>query len=100
MMVGISFRRMVILCVHVAHPISFFVNPADSDKVLIHFQGGGACWDSNTCSVDEPTFLEAVSPLSDDYYPFGIFDREHPANPVADYNMIVVSYCTGDLHTG
>ena len=29
----------------------FFVRPADSDKLLIHFQGGGACWDDLSCSL-------------------------------------------------
>jgi hypothetical protein len=28
----------------------------------------------------------------------GIFDLAHPDNPFAEYSMVFVSYCTGDLH--
>src|SRR5690349_7759662 len=27
----------------------FLVRPGDTDKLLIHFEGGGACWDGATC---------------------------------------------------
>ncbi|MBL1135963.1 MAG: hypothetical protein HND46_11645 [Chloroflexi bacterium] len=32
--------------------------------------------------------------------PGGIFDLENPENPFADYNMVFVPYCTGDVHIG
>lgn len=81
-------------------PYSFFVHPADSDKVLIHFQGGGACWNENNCSIEDATFQDRVSRLEPDANLNGILDTENEQNPVADYNMVIVSYCTGDIHTG
>lgn len=81
-------------------PYSFFVRNTDSDKVLIHFQGGGACWDEETCNPDNSYFTRAVGDLEDGFYTEGIFDFDNPANPVGDYNMVVVSYCTADIHTG
>lgn len=77
-------------------PYEFFVRPADSEKVLIHFQGGGACWDETSCSVAGATFSDSINPPRN----AGIFDADNPDNPVADYNIIQVSYCTGDIHTG
>lgn len=81
-------------------PYSFFVHPAESEKVLIHFQGGGACWNEDTCSEEDGTFQDSVPDLAEGFYEDGIFDLENDENPVADYNMVVVSYCTGDIHSG
>jgi hypothetical protein len=30
----------------------------------------------------------------------GIFALDHPENPLADYDMVVLPYCTGDVHIG
>ena len=30
----------------------------------------------------------------------GIFNLEHPDNPFAAYDMVVIPYCTGDVHLG
>ena len=35
------------MCVY-GTPYSFFARPADPDKVLISFPGGGACWSGHT----------------------------------------------------
>lgn len=80
-------------------PYSFFVRPAESEKVAIYFQGGGACWNGDTCAPVTGTFLDAVNPLEVDGGQ-GIFNFDNPENPLTDYNMVVVSYCTGDVHTG
>lgn len=79
---------------------SFFVRPADGEKLMIYFEGGGACWDENNCSVEGATFTDAVAPLNENSYQTGMFDANNPNNPVADYNVVVVPYCTGDIHTG
>ncbi len=31
-------------------PYSFFVHPGDPAKLVVYFQGGGACWSAGTCS--------------------------------------------------
>lgn len=89
----------------------FFVRPADSDKVMIHFQGGGACWDDASCSIGNANsedggifgttlFKEMVVDDEGIAYTEGIFDSDNASNPVADYNVILVTYCTADIHIG
>jgi len=69
-----------------------------SDKVLVYLQGGGACFNTQTC-------LEQVNPSSireNRRAPgaAGIFDAARSDNPLADYNVVYVPYCTGDFHIG
>lgn len=82
---------------------SFYARPASepTDKLLIHFQGGGACWAGFNCSLTEnPTYDPNVSDSDDPTYGGGIADFANPENPFADYNMILAPYCTGDVHLG
>lgn len=81
-------------------PYAFFVRPAEaSSKLLIYFQGGGACWNAFSCNpASTSVYDSAVS--ADDVYTTGIFDLQNPLNPVADYNMVFIPYCTGDVFTG
>src|SRR5215207_4829777 len=83
----------------------FFVRRAAPDRLVVFFQGGGACTDARTCDPDagptidggpafKPTANVAPPP------PTGIFDLSHPDNPFAGYSMVFVPYCTGDLHLG
>ncbi len=85
-------------------PYSFFARPADepSDELLIHFQGGGACWfgencDLNTFPTYDPFVDESDDPTSQ---AAGIFDFENASNPFQSYNMVMAPYCTGDVHIG
>lgn len=79
---------------------SFFVRPAESEKLLIYFQGGGACWDGKTCAPGG-TAKQAVSSEELDISPgYGMFDFDDPLNPIADFNVVMIPYCTGDLHIG
>jgi hypothetical protein len=73
-----------------------------STKLMIFLEGGGACFNSTTCGenpfhFDQTTFaaqfVAAESKL-------GIFSRTDTSNAVADYNMVYVPYCTGDVHAG
>jgi hypothetical protein len=75
-------------------PLAFQVVPGASDKVLLYFQGGGACWDeastkAGLCTTD-------CSPQK----PVGIFDRTEATNAYKDYTIVHVSYCSGDLFGG
>lgn len=76
----------------------FFVRPAASDRLLVFFSGGGACWTGENCDPDaKPTYQSEVpdAPPSG-----GIFDVHDSADPLAAYSMVFVSYCTGDAHLG
>ena len=79
---------------------SFFVRNANPAKVMFFFQGGGACFDVVTCDPADPQYTTTVhgpGNLSDGQ---GIFDFANPDNPFADYSVVYVPYCTGDLHLG
>jgi Pectinacetylesterase len=68
-----------------------------SDKVMIYLEGGGACFNGPSCFQNPSNFDGndfGNGPGS------GIFDRDNPANPVADWNYVYVPYCTGDVHAG
>jgi cysteine-rich repeat protein len=74
-------------------PAGFAVNHnPDSSNVMIYLEGGGACF-SDVC--DFTAFSIPFLPPSD-----GIFSRVNSANPVRDWTMIYVPYCTGDIHAG
>jgi hypothetical protein len=79
---------------------SFFVREADPAKVMFFFQGGGACFSLETCDPADPAYntsLRAPNDLADGT---GVFDFDNPANPFADYSVVYVPYCTGDVHIG
>ncbi len=79
-------------------PYSFFVHSGSPDKLMVYFEGGGACWSADTCKPGGP-YDSSVQP--DELKPYGgIFDFSDARNSVADYSVVVVAYCTGDVHTG
>ncbi len=79
----------------------------DAKGVMIYLQGGGACYDAQSCAENagapiagenfsEAKFNAWVQQLGDQ----GIFNTTHPSNPVARWNHVYIPYCTGDLHGG
>ena len=82
-------------------PYSFFVRRGNSNKLLMYYQGGGACWDSLTCSDAAGAFDDEVTAADNPgNQGAGFADYDNPNNPFADYNVVFVSYCTGDVHWG
>ncbi len=81
-------------------PYQFAVREGPGEDLMIYFQGGGACWSALTCAPINPTFLPAVVPEYVEQQGDGIFNLEHPDNPFADYDMVVIPYCTGDVFMG
>jgi len=78
------------------------LNPA-SDDVVIYMEGGGACFDLVTCIsvAHSGGFGESdLDAVADRFGDRGIFARDDADNPVADWNMVFVPYCTGDVHAG
>lgn len=84
-------------------PYAFFVRPGTSNKVIVDFIGGGACWDATTCgladAIFEPT-VDSVRAAVEANQPEGFYDHDNPDNPFGDYWHVVVPYCTGDIHWG
>lgn len=81
---------------------AFYVRPADPDKVLLYFQGGGMCWFGEICQPGESATYDPGVTSNDNpaYFPSGIFDLANPANPFGDYTMIYLPACTADAHLG
>ncbi|TDH74168.1 hypothetical protein CCR75_001136 [Bremia lactucae] len=78
----------------------FQVFPASSTtKLMLYFQGGGACVDELTCAFSLQCMFETFSanakPLS-----HGVLNRSNEENSFNDYNIVHLPYCTGDLHIG
>jgi hypothetical protein len=84
----------------------FWVRPGDPKKVAVVFDGGGACWDNLTCSnpfggSGELSFYSPDIPAGTDPSGYGgLLDFANPANPVKDWTVVAIPYCTGDVHLG
>ena len=81
-------------------PYRFYVRRADPSKLVVWFQGGGACWTRGTC---DRTMAPTFAPGLDYREPWrfnGMFDFDNPDNPVRDHTFLVVPYCTADVHLG
>jgi len=64
-----------------------------SKKVAIYLEGGGACFNDASCkllTIDLPSYVLGG----------GIFNFGRADNPIRDWNVFYVPYCTGDVHAG
>jgi len=82
----------------------FTFRRGDPKKLIIHFQGGGACWDALSFNLDLTingsrfqACYHSVEPMD---HTTGIHDRRASDNPWADYSILVINYCSGDMHGG
>ena len=84
-------------------------NPG-ATKLLLFFEGGGACWDEVTCyggDGEDPlaSNIESGYTAADFEEDRGMlfrhaFSRRDENNPMREFNMVYVPYCTGDVHGG
>lgn len=94
----------------------FFMRRTASPNLLFFFEGGGACWDYDTCS-GRAGVLGAANPngITNDYmtqftakYVSPIVNGADPGLPLRsrtdlvtkDWNIVYMPYCTGDVHIG
>jgi hypothetical protein len=87
-----------------------------SNNLLLYFEGGGACWDYDTCSGNAG-ILGAAHPngIPDDYmaefepqYVSPLVNGADPGIPLRPKNdiatkgwdVVYMPYCTGDVHVG
>ncbi|KAE8887451.1 hypothetical protein PF005_g22739 [Phytophthora fragariae] len=78
----------------------FQVFPAQSKKkLMLYFQGGGACIDDLTCAFGLQCMYETFSPNAKPLST-GVLNRFNDENLFNDYNIVHLPYCTGDLHIG
>ncbi len=75
----------------------------NAENVAIYIDGGGACWNAETCS--NPMFVRNLSrPVkmkSDWTNGQGLWNSQDKENPFAEgFHIVSVPYCTGDAHIG
>jgi Pectinacetylesterase len=84
---------------------AFWERRADPTRVVFFLDGGGACYDAETCAFTglgrpgEAAYdwsIYGEDPASED----GIFNFARADNPFLDYSFIYVPACTGDAHLG
>ena len=84
---------------------AFWERRADPTKVVLFLDGGGTCYDAESCAfIGLDTGGEAAydwsiygeDPATED----GIFDFTRTGNPFGDYSFLYVPSCTGDVHLG
>lgn len=83
----------------------YFVRPGATDKVVIEFSGGGACWSDKTCPLAASASIfsatvETPAYVDDESKATGITNHTRDDNPVKDWTHIFIGYCTGDVHAG
>ncbi len=80
-------------------PWHFWYHGGSADKLAVWFEGGGACWNASLCDAKaRPSFqtaLAAQPPVSK-----GVLDQQRKTNPLRDFSVVVLPYCTGDVHIG
>ena len=76
------------------------LNPS-STKVAIYLEGGGACFNTATCAIALASFGKATfDAWAATVGQLGIFDDGAADNPIKDWNVVYVPYCSGDVHAG
>jgi hypothetical protein len=81
----------------------FFVNYSpNSNNLVIMFEGGGACWDYESCAgaARGAVNAEGIEDAHMERTQYMNLLRRTSDNPLSDWNMIFVAYCTGDVHSG
>ncbi len=87
----------------------FYFKKGKTKKLVVYFNGGGACWDDATCvsslalnqipgarSTYNPSIHQDNSPVGAG----GIFDDQNRRNPFKRWSKVYIPYCTGDIHIG
>ncbi len=81
-------------------PWVMFARRGTVNKLLVYYQGGGACWDYLTCEAIK-TFKQTTGAGDNPANAkTGFADIANPENPFRDWNVVFVPYCTGDVHWG
>ncbi len=77
-----------------------FYRKGSVNKLLMYYQGGGACWNRDSCNLAQ--LFKQTAGVGDDPTPgsVGLADWDNPLNPWKDWHIVYVPYCTGDIHVG
>jgi len=71
--------------------------------VFVYIEGGGACWDTATCTANPPVAINldvtyTAQKLAQDVAALTVNRAAGP--PLGTANYVFIPYCTGDLHAG
>jgi hypothetical protein len=97
-----------------------FIRFTDSKRLLIYFEGGGACTTTGFCNFNPQNVNQVLSGTGETVLGSalgaaagrqqpgvyqngevtGIFSADRAENPFRDWNMVYIPYCTGDVHFG
>ncbi|MDZ4765396.1 MAG: pectin acetylesterase-family hydrolase [Chloroflexota bacterium] len=81
-------------------PYRFFARTdVSTERLAIFFQPGGGCWTGATCLQGSVIYDQSVSGSEPERHT-GILDFSDAANPLRDFDVVFVPYCTGDVHLG
>jgi hypothetical protein len=88
------------VCATAGTTAGFFINPTSASKrLVIFFQGGGACFNQADCQASSLGGFDEMQQLNGlGQNPF--FNRNLASNPFAQYSFVFFPYCTGDFHSG
>lgn len=87
----------------------FWAKRGTSNKLVVFFEGGGACWDGGTCALPivastaagaAALYKAEILPSDNPAAYGGVFKADDARNPVKDWSFVYVPYCTGDIHSG
>jgi hypothetical protein len=82
-------------------PYAYYVHPGTVNRLVVYFQGGGACWNDFTCSNPDMYFDNTVDESDNpENWTGGIGDLDNPDNPFKDWFLVFIPYCTADIHWG
>ncbi len=81
-------------------PWVYFVRRGTVNKLLVYYQGGGACWDYLTCGAIKTFKQTAGAGDNPANATRGFANLQNPENPFRDWHVVFVPYCTGDVHWG
>jgi hypothetical protein len=89
-------KELIPQCIY-GQPYAFFVKRGTVNKVVMYYEGGGACWDPTTCGA--PTCTSDIDANPNAGAP-GFADLTNQSNPFRDWTIVFVSYCSCDIHFG
>lgn len=69
-----------------------------SPNAMLFLEGGGACWDYESCYEAPVAKHESGAVNWADLH--GILDAAEPANTLRDWNVVYASYCDGSIWSG
>ena len=82
-------------------PTGVGVRMANTKKLAIYINGGGACFNAETCAGNPFKFTESDwTDLQNNFGSPGIFNPDDDRNPLKDFSLVFIPYCTGDVHSG